>query len=81
MVTPGTRNAALFILLTVHFLRFFFLMFWLWWVFVSALGLSLAAASVGSSSFRAPASHCGGLSCCGALAAGAQASVLVAPGH
>ena len=56
-------------------------MFWLWWVFVSALGLSLAAASVGSSSFPSTASHCGGLSHCGALAAGAQASVLVAPGH
>ena len=58
-------------------LRFFFS--WLWWVFVAALGLSLAAAGVGSS-FPSP-----GFSlpwfCCGEQAVGTQASVLAPPGY
>ena len=53
-------------------------------------GLSLVAASRGYSFFffwggatlhgSARASHCGGFSCCGARALGAQASVVVARG-
>ena len=43
-------------------------------VFVAAHGLSLVVASGGYSS------HCGGFSCCGTWALGAQASVAVARG-
>ena len=46
----------------------YFIYFWLRWVFVAARGLSLVAASGGCSSLCAWASHCGGLSCCGAQA-------------
>ena len=55
----------------------FFLNFWLRWVFVAARGLSLVAVSRGLCC-GACASHCGGFSCCGARALGAQASVAVA---
>ena len=51
--------------------------FWLCWVFVAAHGLSLVAASLRCG---ARASNCGGFSCCGARALGAQASVVVAHG-
>ena len=39
-------------------------------------GLSLVAASGGYSSLWCAGSHCGGFSCCGAWALGAQASVV-----
>ena len=60
------------------FLIHLFIYLWLRWVFVAAHGLSLVAESGGYSSLRA--SHCGGFSCCGAQALGAQASVVVARG-
>ena len=41
-----------------------FICFWLHWVFVAVLGLSIAAASRGCSLLRCVASHCGGFSCC-----------------
>ena len=43
----------------------YYFMFWLRWVFVAVRGLSLAAAS-GGTTLRcgARASHCGGFSCC-----------------
>ena len=37
---------------------------WLHWVFIAALGLPLVVGSRGYSSCSAPASHCGGSSCC-----------------
>ena len=58
----------------------FYFYFWLRWVFVAALVLSLVAASGGYSSCSARASHCGGFSCCGARALGVRASVVVARG-
>ena len=52
-------------------LEFFFLKIialftylWLHWVFIAALGLPLVVGSRGYSSCSAPASHCGGSSCC-----------------
>ena len=58
-----------------------FIYFWLHWVFIAACGLSLVAAR-GEATLRhsAQASHCGGLSCCGAWALGMQASAFVAHG-
>ena len=55
-------------------------LFWLRWVFIAVLGLSLVAASGGYSSFWCAASHYGGFSCCEARALGAWASVVVARG-
>ena len=49
-------------------LKFYFFNFWLCWVFVVALRLSLAAASGGYSDCSEQASHCGGFSCCRAWA-------------
>ena len=43
-------------------------------------GLSLVAASGSTLNCGVRASHCGGFSCCGAQALGAQASVVVARG-
>ena len=54
--------------------------FWLHWVFVAALRLSLVAASGDYSSCSAGASRCGGFSCWRAGALGAWASVVVALG-
>ena len=54
--------------------------FWLHWVFVAVHGLSLVVASRGHSSCSALASHCSGLSCCGARAPGVRASAVVARG-
>ena len=51
----------------------FIYLFWLCWVFVSVQGLSLVAASGGTLHRGARASHCRGLSYCGAQAPDAQA--------
>ena len=52
---------------------YLFIYLWLCWVFVSVRGLSLVA-QVGATLHRgARASHCRGLSCCGARAPDAQA--------
>ena len=56
---------------------YLFIYFWLCWVFVAACSLSLVVASGGYS--VVPASHCSGISSCGAGAQGGQASVVVAP--
>ena len=49
----------------------FLIVFWLWWVFVAACGLSLRCREQGLfSSCGAWASHCGGFSCCRAQALG-----------
>ena len=71
-----------FILFIYLFLNIFIYLFYFWlrWVFVAACGLSLVAASGGTLRRGAQASHCGGFSCCGARALGAQASVVVARG-
>ena len=58
----------------------FFIYFWLCWVFIAVHGLSLAAASRGSSLLQCTQHHCSGFSCCGAQALGAQASVVAARG-
>ena len=62
------KNSALFI----------YLFIWLCWVFVAGRGLSLVVASGAALRCGVQASHCGGFSCCGAQALGAQASVVVA---
>ena len=61
---------------------FFFLIyyFWLCWVFVAACRLSLVAAAGATLPCGARASHCGGLSCSGAWALGARASLVAARG-
>ena len=51
---------------------------WLCWVFVAARRLSLVAVSGGTLRCGVWASHCGGLSCCGAWALGTQTSLVVA---
>ena len=56
----------------------FLIYFWLRWVFVAVRRLSLVAVSGGYSLLWCTFSHCGGFSCCGAQALGAQASVVVA---
>ena len=58
------------------FLINLFIYFWPRWVFVAERGLSLVATLC----CGAWASHCGGFSCCGARALGAQASVVAARG-
>ena len=66
------------------FFKYKFIYFWLHWVFIAARGLarrlSLVAAMGATLFCSARASHCGGFSCCGAWALGAQASVAVARG-
>ena len=57
-----------------------FIYFWLHWVFIAAHGLSLVAASRGSSLLRARASHYSGFFCFGARALAVRASVVVAWG-
>ena len=59
---------------------FSFIYFWLRWVFVAACRLSPVAASRGHSLLQCAASHCGGVSCCGAQALGVWASVVAARG-
>ena len=54
-----------------------FIHFWLRWVFIAALGLSLVADSGGYSSVLR-VSCCSSFSCCGAQALGTWASVIVA---
>ena len=71
-LTPLCLNFFLFINLFIYF--------WLRWVFVAARGLSLVAESRAALRHGVRASHCGGFSCCGAQALGAQASVVVACG-
>ena len=61
----------------ISFLKYLFIYFWLHWVFVAALGLSLLRRADATLCCGARASHCGGFSCCGAQALGAQASVVV----
>ena len=66
-----------------HFLFLFFCLFiyfWLCWVFVAARGLSQLRRAGATLRCDARASHCGGFSCCGARALGAQASVVVVRG-
>ena len=58
----------------------YFKNFWLRWVFAAVRRLSLVAASGATLHCGEWASHCGGLSCCGAQALGARASVVVAHG-
>ena len=56
-----------------------FIYLWLCWVFVAALGLPLVVAS--GATLRCGAwAYCGGFSCWGARALGAQASVVVTRG-
>ena len=52
--------------------------FWLCFVFIASLGLSLVAVSGGYSSLRVQAPHCSGFSCFGAQALGTWASVVAA---
>ena len=58
-------------------LIFIFIYLWLCWVFVSVRGLSLVAASGATLHHGARASHCCGLSCCGAQPPDAQAQQLL----
>ena len=59
---------------------YLFIYFWLCWVFPAVCGLSLVAAMGATLPCSAQASHCGGLSCCGARALGVRTSVVVARG-
>ena len=54
-----------------------FIYFWLHWVFITAHWLWRAGATLRCGT---RASHCGGISCCGARALGVRASVVVARG-
>ena len=68
-------------LLFIYFYKLYlFIYFWLCWVFVAAHGLSLVVGAGATLHCGVQASHCGGLSCCGAGALGAWASVVVACG-
>ena len=62
------------------FLKIYLFYFWLRCVFVAARGLSLVVVRGATLRCSVQASHCGGFSCCGAQALGAQASVVVARG-
>ena len=73
-LSPSHPNGGL--LLKVNYL----MNFWLRWVFVAAHGLSLVAASGGSSSLRAHASHYGAFFRFGARALDVLGSVVVARG-
>ena len=57
-----------------------FIYFWLCWVFAATHGLSLVAVSRAPLHGGAPASHCGGFSCCGAEVLGTQAPVAAVHG-
>ena len=59
---------------------FFFSFFWLYWVFVTAHGLSLVEVRRDYSLVAAQLSHCGGFSCCGAQALGTWVSEVAARG-
>ena len=56
---------------------FIYLIFWLWWVFIAAYGLSLVGAN---SSLLCAGFSCNGFSCCGAQTLGVQASVAAVHG-
>ena len=73
----GNKVFTINICLLFFFLIYLFIYFWLHWVFV-VHGLSLVAVSRSTLHCGAWASHCGGLSCCGAQAPGVQASLVVA---
>ena len=86
LVFLGLRGILLFFFFLIYLIYF---IFWLHWVFIAARGLSLvcgawAFSSCGKWGLRfvggARASHCSGLSCCGARALGACASAVVAHG-
>ena len=79
METLCTICSIFFFLILFYFISLF-LYFWLCWVFVAARGLSLVVVSRATLCYGTQASHCGGFSCCGAQALGAQASVVVACG-
>lgn len=66
--------------IAVFFKVYLFTYFWLHWVFVSALQLSLAMVSRATVHCGVRASHGGGFSCCRAPALGIRASVAVAHG-
>ena len=56
-------------------------MFWLWWVFAAAHGLSLVVVGAAATLHcHVRTSHCGGFPCGGARALGMQASVATASG-
>ena len=76
----GNPSSIPFLFFIIIIFKNLFIYFWLHWVFVTACGLSLVAASGGYASCGAPSSHCGGFSCCGARALGARVSVVVARG-
>ena len=80
LIQPKVKRHLLFFFL-INLFIYLFIYFWLCWVFVAARRLSLVVVS-GGATLRcgAWASHCGGFSCCGAQAVGAQASVVVAHG-
>ena len=66
---------------TEGFFKFIlFIYLWLCQVFVAVCGLSLAVASRATLHCGVQASHCGGLSCCGAWVLGVWASVVAGPG-
>ena len=82
LIVPLSRSKHNVLLCSRHFKTFFpafnffknlFIYFWLCCVFVCVRGLSLVAASGATLHRGARASHCRGLSCCGAQAPDAQA--------
>ena len=66
---------SVYSVVSLFFLNLF--IFWVRWVFIAVCGLSLVVARGPTLQCSARASHCGGFSCCGARALGAQASVVV----
>ena len=59
--------------LTANFIYLFLIYFWLHWVFIAGLGLSLVVVSGATLCCGAWASHCGGFCFCGAWALGTRA--------
>ena len=78
-ILATVKNVVMNIRVYISLKNLFTSYFWLPWVFVVVHGLSLVWASRGYSSHGPRTSHCGGFSCCAALAIGTQTSVVGSP--
>ena len=78
-ILATVKNVVVNIRVYISFKHLFLYYFWLPWVSVAVHGLSLVWVSRGCPSCGARTSHCGGFSCCAALAVGAQTSVVGSP--
>ena len=73
---PLLKSVRMWFFFLINLFIYLFIYFWLCWILVSVRGLSLVAASGATLHRGARASHCRGLSCCGAQAPDAQAQQL-----